>query len=232
VTQSQTGPQGYEVHRTDPYWLSRDQQWARDQIAVSHREALYAHGEYAMFVLMWRAADLNAGLVGRCRRCYLSLGKVAEAFEQPSQNRCENCFGSTFEGGFRARIIRPSLWGDSSPDTARTPRGEVRSDSMSVETTDDFTLHHGDYVFRAEGTRWQALELAGSWARTGFSDPRQLTSVAGLIAQARLEDPVASVAYDIPPPNSVLGSLLRRPIEQHFPPDLSLAEVVRGPLIV
>jgi hypothetical protein len=227
-----TGPQGYETHRVAPYSLSRDQQWARDQLAVSHLEALYALGEYAMFVLLWRAADLNAGLVGRCQRCYLSRGAVAEAFEQPGQARCPDCFGTTFEGGYRAAIIRPSIWGDSAPDTTQTPRGEVRSDSMSVETTADFTLHHGDWVFRAGGTRWRALELAGSWARTGFADPRQASSVAGLIPQARLEDRVASAAYDVPPAQEALDALLRRPIEQHLPPDLSSVEVVRGPLVV
>lgn len=220
-----------EVHRTAPYWLARDQQWARDQVAASHLEALYALGEYSMFVLMWHALDYRAGLVGRCPRCFVALGRVADAFGQAGQVDCPDCYGTTFEGGYRARIVRPALWSDVVTDTAQTPRGEVVADSMVLETAGDFTMRHGDYVFRAGGTRYRTGELTGVWVRSGFDVPDGDKSVAGIFSRVTLEDPVASVAYRIPPSAEGVDLVLRQPASQHLAPDLAAAEDVRGPLL-
>jgi hypothetical protein len=221
-----------EVVRTAPYQLGRDQQWAHDQLLSSHLEALYAFGEYSFFVLMWTADDFQRGLVGHCQRCFLGNNRASAAFGQGGQSRCPECFGSSFEGGYRARIIRPALWTDSAPELAQTPRGEVTSDTMAVETTADFTMHRGDYLLRAGGQRYHSTQLAGAWVRSGFitaSDPR---SVSGMIPQARLEDERASVAYDLPPePETVEVALGRQPA-QHLAGYLADFEDVRGPLLV
>lgn len=215
-----------------PYWLAPDQPWARDHLAASHQEALYRFGEYAMFVLLWTAEDFDLGRVDHCQRCYETRHREAAVFGQAGQNRCPNCFGTSFEGGFRARIIRPSLWGDSAPDTTKTPRGQVKSDSMAVETTGDFTVHHGDFVVRAGDRRYRALEIAGSWVRSGFADPTLDTAFSGTIPQVRLEDRKASVAYDVPPAAAGLDPVLRRPVTQHLVIDIATYDLVRGPLRV
>lgn len=239
--------------RALPFWQRQPERWAEAEVRDSHHEALMLLGEYAMFVLMWHPADEAAGLVERCSRCYAgtAMARAGAVYRQPSQAKCPVCYGTTFEGGYRARIIRPSLWSDSGTDTVRHPRGEVRTDSMTVETTEDFVLRHGDYAFRADGTRHQALELTGAWVRTGMAQPGLDRSVGGAIAQVRMEDPT-SVAYTIPPTSTAdLVEALALPARMHLPPDLSARggyadvyrdlyayyeraglEDVRGPLLV
>ncbi len=226
--------QDADPSRALPYWQRQPETWAEEQVADSHREALYLLGEYTMFVLMWHAVDHERGLVARCSRCFgtHTHALIAEAYRQPVQERCPVCFGTTFEGGWRARIIRPALWTDSATDTVEHPRGDVQTDSMSVETTEDFTLRRGDYVFRADGTRFRTMELVGAPVRTGFAQPVPSRSVGGAIAQVRLEDPT-TVAYLIPPDRADLVEALAVPATAHLVPDLSATyEEANGPLLL
>jgi hypothetical protein len=219
--------------RQNPYWLAEREGWAQTQVRDSHVQALNEMGEYALFTLMWYAKDHADGLVDVCQTCTLSanqLGRMSAAYEQPTREKCPDCFGTHFEGGYRAQIIRPSLWTDSNTDTEKTRRGEVTTDAMVIETTEDFSFRHGDYVFRANGARYQGEELSSAWIRAGFDVPDDAKSVAGQISQARLEDP-SSVAYLLPPTADVLSSILRVPAGTHFTPDFSASETVRGPLI-
>jgi hypothetical protein len=204
--------------RGQPYWQRQPEMWAESQVADSHLEALHYFGEYAVFVLMWRAEDHAAGLVGRCPRCYgtSGLGRLAAAYAQPTERRCPECFGTTFEGGYRARIVRPSLWTDSSLDTVEHARGELKTDSMSIETTSDFTFRRGDYVMRKDGGRFRGAELAGAWVRSGYGTPGSARSVGGTIPQVRLEDP-SSVAYLIPPDAATVRSTLDPADRRHLP---------------
>jgi hypothetical protein len=214
-------------------WLGRAENWAERQVRDSHVEAMNLMGEYALFTLMWHAKDFAAGLVAVCPTCTMTgtvLDRASKAYQQPTRELCPDCFGTHFEGGFRAQIIRPCLWTDHNTDTRNTPRGEVSTDSMVVETTEDFEFRSGDYIFRANGDRYQGQELSGAWIRTGFSVPDFERSVAGQISQAKLEDP-ASVAFIIPPTADRLDQVLTVPVNTHFPLDFSANEVIRGPLL-
>jgi len=214
-------------------WLDQRELWAQQQVRDSHTEALYQMGEFAVFTLLWYAKDYDKGLVALCPTCTLSdsvLGRMSHAYEQPTREKCPDCYGTHFQGGIRAQIVRPSLWTDSNTDTQHTPRGEASSDAMVIETTEDFSFRHGDYVFRADGGRYQGEELSGTWIRSGFDVPDYQKSVAGQISQARLEDP-ASVAYMIPPSADRLSAILRVTTGTHWPPDFSALEQINGPLV-
>jgi hypothetical protein len=210
----------------------RPEAWAEDEVRQQHLEALFAFGEWACFALMWRPADEAAGLVERCSTCYVGEGRAARAFRQGAQEKCPNCYGTTFEGGYRARVIRPAIFTDRVADSQDAPRGTLVTDQVTVETTIDFTFHRGDYVFRASGERYQGDEKNAVVVRSGFDNPDQAIAVAGSISQARLEDK-ASVAYLIPPTPEVLATVLRRPVSEHLPADLSAYEVTdRGPTLL
>lgn len=209
----------------------RREDWAEAEVRQSHKEALFAFGEWAIFVLMWRPADEDAGLVGRCLTCYVGEGRSARAFRQGARDKCPDCFGSTFEGGYRARVIRPALFTDRALDTADSPRGALVTDTVTIETTDDFTFHHGDYVLRAGRSRYRGDQKNAVTVRTGFVNPDPGRAIAGSIASAKLEDR-NSVAYLIPPTEEVVETLLRRPLTEHLPADLAEHEVTdRGPLL-
>lgn len=215
----------------DPLYIHQPTMpWVGDQITHSHEEVLYDHGEYAMFVLMWTPLDRAADRVGDCPKCVIAYGEIAKAYGQPAKEKCDGCFGTGFEGGYRAKIVRPSLWNDGTPDDDQTARGYVVRDTYLVETTNDFTMHKGDYVFRATGDRYQTEALNATNIQHGFGTPsRTNMRVAGALPQVRLENKT-SVAYIIPPTEAELVTTLNQPV--NFSTDLSVVEEVRGPLVL
>lgn len=214
--------------------VQQSQPWVSDQIRRQHTEVLYTYGEYAMFLLMWTALDYEAGRVGKCTTCN-DTGTVsdryASAYNQPLREKCPDCYGTLFEGGYRAKIIRPSLWNDGAPDTNQTPRGFVVSNTFAVETTDDFTMHHQDFVFRVTGDRFSAQTLSPTFIQSGFISPELGgMRVGSQVPQVQLEDK-ASVAYIIQPTDpAVLLAILGQTV--YFDADFSEVEDIRGPLVL
>jgi hypothetical protein len=205
------------------------QPWAVVQENQRHDQAMFTLGEYAMFTLMWHVLDFEAGLVGRCLSCYVSQGKIAEVYKQPSKNKCLDCFGTTFEGGFKAQIIRPALFSDTNEEEAVDRRGVVHAQAASIESTSDFRIRKGDYCFRGDGTRWWLRGAQTVRLRSGFGYPSQAAEGLNInISQANLEDDEA-VSYLIPPDDATLRSLLV--LGSREPYDFSTYETIRAPLI-
>lgn len=221
-----------EVTRKSPFWLAPPQDYTNNHLNDNHSSAIYSVGEYVIFFLMWRAVDLEAGRVGRCSNCYLPRVRIAEAYKQAADAKCPNCFGTSYEGGFRARIIRPAVISDKNTATIMAKHGEVITDSVSLETTSDFVIRTGDYLVRADGTRYLLEEMSTLVVRSGFSLPTQNESISGLVSSARLEDP-SSVCYLIPPlADEANELLLALALDRHSPRDVTELDVLRGPLIV
>jgi hypothetical protein len=225
--QSTVTPQAYYVRDT--------QDWAISQERQRHNQALLSVGEYAMFALMWHIQDYEAGLVGHCTRCYgptpgANQDVIASVYKQATQNRCPDCYGTTYEGGYKALIVRPSIFSDTDEGETFSQRGVVHSSDINVETTIGFRVRSGDYVFRANGDRFRLRVPERITLRTGFALPSQSGHAIGYNnARASLEDPNASVAYDIGPSNAALRQILTQ--VTHTPYDFSAIEVIRGPLI-
>lgn len=227
--QHQTFGHGNPTHTVQPYYVRDRQDWAIDQEHLRHNQALWTVGEYAMFALMWHIQDFTAGLVGRCQKCYKSHGVVAEAYGQGSKNKCTSCYGTTFEGGFKNLIVRPAIFADTDSGEMHDRRGMMHPDDVDVESTSDFRVRPGDYVFRADGTRWQLRVPQRVTLRTGFGFPGQAqTGIGYNLSRASLED-VDSVAYLIPPRTADLAPVLRS--GQYVPANFAAVEVMRGPLI-
>jgi hypothetical protein len=97
-----------------PFYLRPHQNWAIEQERYRHNQALYSVGEMVMFVLMWHVEDHLKGYVRRCPRCFNGDdARAAKVYEQSTVNKCPMCYGTTFEGGVRAKIIRPAIITDS-----------------------------------------------------------------------------------------------------------------------
>ena len=216
------------VSRKSPFWLPEHHDAQSSHLSDHHVSALYSMGEYVMFVLMWQVSDFKAGLVGRCPTCYGARQRVSEAYKQAPDSKCLDCFGTTLEGGYRARIVRPALVSDStSGETKMAKRGEVTTDALTLETTTDFFSRTGDYLIRADGTRYQLQEMTTLVVRSGFGFPSLSLSVGGLIPGARLED-VSSVVYKIPPSPAEANALLSAlALDRHTPRDVTAEDVVR-----
>lgn len=216
-----------------PFHFTQQQPLAETVERDHHKEVLYAYGEYAIFVLLWHPDDFDAGLVERCPTCFTSYGRAAEAYGQSAKNLCEDCFGTTFEGGFRAKIIRPAIFTDHQNDNVESARGSLDTDSVTMETTSDFTLQRGDWVIRSDNDRFAAQAMSNSVIRSGFGEPTDDRAVGSTATSLRLQDDKVSAAYLVPPtdPDDVYA-ILHNPPGTHTPRDFSTVEVIRGPLIV
>jgi hypothetical protein len=217
----------YNVPNRQPYYIRQPQRWAVDQERQRHSQALYMIGEWTMFCLMWHIQDYEDGLVGRCPQCSTTRGAVA--YEQPERNKCTNCFGTTFDGGFKALIVRPAIFSDTDEGQAFQARGVVASDDLDMESTPDFRVRSGDYCFRATGDRFYLRVPQRVTLRTGFSTPYQRAMAVGYNhAHASLEDE-STVSYLIPPKTADLISILNVSVTE--PVSFAAYEIIRAPLI-
>lgn len=225
-------PQAAGPPRIQPYHLRQTKSYAVDQERKRHAEALYHVGEWSIFFLLWHLLDFQQGLVARCSRCYATGvdARIAAVYEQPRDKNCPVCFGTTFEGGYRARIVRPAIFADTDQDERVDRRGEVHPDSVSVETTWDFRSRTGDYVVRADNSRWRLRVPTRTTLRTGFGFPGQTeASLTYARLTAEREEP-GTVAYLLPPVDSgAVENTLTQPART--PLDFSSFEQVRGPLV-
>jgi len=225
----QHGATGYPGNGVlaQPYYVRESQRFAVDQERQRHSQALYTLGEYTMFCLMWHIQDYENGLVGKCPLC--SESPYAEAYKQPERNKCPNCFGTTFDGGYKALIVRPAIFSDTDEGQAYQARGVVNSDDLDMESTPDFRVRSGDYCFRSTGDRFFLRVPQRVTLRTGFATPFQRTMAVGYNhARASMEDP-STVSYLIPPATQDLTTILS--VHATEPVSFSQFEVIRAPLI-
>ena len=216
-----TQPEPIGVSNSPFYLREGRKDWAVKQENYRHDQALYSIGEYAMFILMWTVEDFENGLVSRCQRCGFRGDEIdsrtAKVYVQPSKNKCPECFGTTFSGGVRAKIVRPAIFTDSDDEEKRGNKGVTHPQNVSIESTNDFRFRAGDYVFRIDGTRWQLTGPTRVTLRTGFEHPTQTNnSIAYVRAMGSLEDQT-SVAYMIPPNNDQLAGILASPARYPYP---------------
>ncbi len=217
------------------FWMPKRLPHVHQHLSDSHDQVLYRLGEYAMFVMMWHVADFEAGLVGRCSTCSPDDDSKEERYakaygHQPDIANCPDCYGTSFDGGIRAQVIRPAVVSDVNTETVTGRRGEVTTDIVAIETTSDIFVRTGDFMFRADGGRYRCVEMTTLTVRSGFDMPDSDESIGGVIPSARLEDK-ASVAYTIPPTNAALRTLLLGLTGRHVPEDLTQLDVAPGPLI-
>lgn len=197
-----------------PYQGAVHQGWSHDSVQASHEEALYAFGELGLFTLMWRPVDHEAGLVEHCSVCWASgddkTRRRAEAYNQPTQRECPNCYGTTWEGGYRAQIIRPVIFQDRNVETTDEARGVVTTDTVSIETTGEFTMRKGDYLFRFDNTRFQGEEKGEAVLSSGFGPSFSTESFGGGPVTLHMEEKT-TVAFLIPPTDpAVIWGLLAK----------------------
>jgi hypothetical protein len=191
-------------------YVRSQQNWAVEQERQRHDQALWMMGENTLFCLMWTARDYDNGLVGVCTVC--ASDRISKAYGQATRNKCPSCFGTRFEGGYRALIVRPAIFTDADDGQSFTARGVVSPQEVHLETTSDFRVHGGDYAMRATGERPHQREVGTAYNLT----------------RAAVEDE-DSVAYTIPPDSDSLIEILSR--SGSTPPSFADIEVIRAPLI-
>lgn len=220
------------LNRRKPYWTVQDQQWAEEHVAASHVDALYRYGEFVVFTMLWTSNDYERGDVGRCTRCFhgdpLSVG-----YDQAADLDCPVCYGTSFEGGFRAQVVRPAIVSDRDPETREDRRaGEVTVERISVQTTSDIYVRTGDYMFRSDGTRYRLGQMDTEVIRSGFDHPGREQNVGGIITSATLESDRSSLSHRLPPDSFRVAEMLgQASLHPHLVVGTGRFDITRGPLI-
>lgn len=209
-------------------WHPDYEGWATEQVQARHNGVLWRIGEYSIFVLLWRIEDFENGLVARCPECITSMGDVADVYNQSTLTRCPTCYGTTFEGGFKARIVRPALWDFSETTNRVEAHGEVERANAAVQSTNDFAMRTGDYIIRADGTRWRVQSLSTNHLHTGFGFPGRSETVVGFNYGTVILQDEASNAYSVQLPADPSFLDVRNPRSTQ---DFTRFEEVRGPIL-
>lgn len=178
--------------------LQRPTSYDIAQEQMRHNDAIHWYGEMTCFLLWWKTEDFLAGLVTRCSVCYLPFGDITDAYRQPSKNKCPSCYGTTFEGGLKAKLYRPGIWDLNPVEHDTFKRGDVNIIKGTIETLSNIDVRDGDSIVRRDGTRWQLDPPTWQEITTGFGSQKgtQTLRMRGRSA-ITLEDP-ASVAYLVP----------------------------------
>lgn len=228
------------AHRVEHYQRFQrrsPQDYALEQERDRHEEALLALGEYVLFILLWQVPDYEAGLVGRCW-CVGDTGvaddvdeAIAATYRQSAKKECTDCWGTTFEGGWKAKLVRPAIVDITAEALEQlTPRGEVDRHTANVQTTGDLRLHAGDWFLRGDCSRWQMAGLDTTRLYTGFQPVATVRQSVGFnYGRANLEDP-ETIIYQMPPDCATLQATLgdARGGVGHL--DFAAIEEQRGPI--
>jgi hypothetical protein len=224
-------------------WQRDPQRFAITQERERHVQALWQYGELAVFALMWTTLDAVAGMAQPCTRCNVDAAaqspeqQISAAYGQGSQFRCPLCYGSQYIAagtvkqypGLRALLVRPAVITDLDKAQQFANRGVVNTGTLNAESTPDFRVRNGDYMFRVSGDRFRLRVPRRVTLRTGFGSPwQQSTAITYNLAQAGLEDPT-SASYIIPPDAPTLATWLGT--YTRVPVSYAGLEVINGPLI-
>lgn len=224
-----------------PYWLKTPDRYMIDQERLHHNEAVYAYGEYSMFFLMWGIDDFRANLVDRCPYCYDPSGmesEIASVYGQGAQALCEYCYGTTYWKttatklpGLKARIVRPCMWNTNDEVHVKEAQGNITKSTTQVQSISDFRMRTGDFVLRADETRWRLNNRKTDLVISGFEAADDINAMIGYsYPEATLQDPT-SVAYIIPPDGVTGKEVLNISTVPNYPMDFSSWEIINGPLI-
>ena len=175
-----------------PY--QRPEHYAVDQEILRHDDAVNWYGEMTAFIQWWQVDDFVNGLVVRCSRCFpwqdQTERRIAAAFEQPTQEKCPVCFGTTFEGGYKAITYSPAIWApgpESSDDIGRHGEHYVRG--AQVQPSSIVKLRDGDTAVRLDGTRWRLASPLEGELSTGFGFHGELNEQMRSAIVANIQDP-------------------------------------------
>lgn len=235
MTDYSGGPGNVNVQ---PFFLKTPDLYEIPQQRMAHDESIYAYGEYSMFVLFWNALDFAAGLVQHCPDCYDLRSPVSQVYSQPSQAKCPTCYGTTFYllsaaemGGVKARLVRPAMWTGVDEAQKQTPQGIMSTSVSQVQSTSEFRMRSGDFVFRADNTRWRLQAHQTDTIISGFQAVDDARAMIGYIYENCVLQDRSTVAYIIPPIGSDLTTILDTSIIPNYPVDMSQWEIINGPLI-
>jgi len=153
-----------------------------------HDETLQWFGEQVIVRQLWRAEDAALGLVGYCQQCQDSVdptnpnasvqSRVSNVYKQSGNSFCPNCYGTTFNGGFKTTCYHLyTLAADTPQIRANISTGQFWRDNPTVQMSWYPEIRVGDLLVRvlswdgdtptALGDRFEVSSVNVQTVRTG-----------------------------------------------------------------
>jgi hypothetical protein len=214
------------------FWVNPQQWWEVGMERQRETDALLHLGETCIFIVKWSIRDFESGYVTKCPTCLVDP-TIQGIYNQPAYDRCPTCYGTMYSGphgGIKAKLFRPAIWQYGEEQTQWQKRGETENQSASVTSTGDFRCQPKDYIFRADGNRYEIQQVEAVHLTTGFgAASHSNTMISVNYPRVVLENP-SSPAYTIPPLSEELIRELN-PAYSNQVPDFSVYEWQDGPVV-
>jgi hypothetical protein len=162
--------------------------WAEVDQQRFHSEALQWFGEQIIVRQLWRAEDAAIGLVDYCQQCQDSpdptnpsasvQSRVSNVYRQSGNSFCPNCFGTTFNGGFKPTCYHLyMLAADTAQERANLSTGQFWRNNPTIQMSWYPEIRVGDLLVRvnswdgdtptALGERFEVSTVNVQTIRTG-----------------------------------------------------------------
>jgi len=175
--------------KTSPLLVVKQREiWAEVDQQRFHSEALQWFGEQIIVRQLWRAEDAAIGLVDYCQQCQDSpnptnpsasvQSRVSSVYRQSGNSYCPNCFGTTFNGGFKTTCYHLfMLAADTAQERANLSTGQFWRNNPTIQMSWFPEIRVGDLLVRvlswdgdtptALGERFEVSTVNVQTVRTG-----------------------------------------------------------------
>jgi hypothetical protein len=134
-------------------------------------------------------------------------------------------------GGMKARLVRPCMWNPTDEYQKLVATGEIITATTSVQSVSDFRMRTGDFILKADGTRWRVARHETDSIISGFQAANDIRAMTGYNYPLCTREDESTPAFLAPPDTATVMSLLDTSIIPNWPVDFSSWEVVNGGLI-
>lgn len=143
-----------------PFTIVKEKElWALQQQYGWTGEFLQWYGEQIVVRLLWRWTDHEAGLVDICQNCQDTPAplrpdrsvqrRVSNIYQQSGNVWCEECYGTTFVGGFKPVLYHIFMAAGDTPEVRRRiTTGNFWQENPQVQLSAHPELRTGDLVIR------------------------------------------------------------------------------------
>lgn len=176
-----------------PFTIVKERElWATQQQYGWSGEYLQWYGEQCVLRLLWRWTDHEAGLVDICQNCQDTPApqlpnadirrRVSSVYKQSGNVWCNQCYGTTFVGGFKPVLYHIFMAAEDTPEVRRRlDTGNFWQENPQVQFSAHPEIRTGDLIIRI--TDWDARNQvplqAGTRYTAGATRPQTLRTGPG-----------------------------------------------------
>jgi hypothetical protein len=117
------------------------------------------------------------------------------------------------------------MWNPTDEQHKKGPTGEMITSNSTVQSISDFRMRTGDFVFKADGTRWRISQVNTDTVISGFQAANDINAMVGYTYENTVREDENTISYLIPPDAMTLINLLDISVVPNYPVNFANWEV-------